>query len=67
MLNVLGQKDRGIDIWYPAVLVELGNMRNEQDAARMTTGGGRDMYAQAVTNGVVAFLEQTGRRDVPPS
>jgi N-acetylmuramoyl-L-alanine amidase len=41
---------------YPAVLVELGNMRNAEDAARMQSPDGRAKYATAVTNGIVAFL-----------
>ena len=44
---------------YPAVLVELGNMRNPGDAATMETVEGRARYAQAVTNGIVAYLQQT--------
>jgi N-acetylmuramoyl-L-alanine amidase len=41
---------------YPAVLVELGNMKNADDAARMETPDGRAKYAAAVTQGIVAFL-----------
>ncbi|MGH3638111.1 MAG: Rv3717 family N-acetylmuramoyl-L-alanine amidase [Mycobacterium sp.] len=41
---------------YPAILVELGNMRNADDAARMTSDQGRAAYAAAVVNGTVAFL-----------
>jgi len=41
---------------YPAVLVELGNMKNADDAARMESADGRAQYAAAVTNGIVAFL-----------
>jgi N-acetylmuramoyl-L-alanine amidase len=41
---------------YPAVLVELGNMKNADDAARMQSADGRAQYAAAVTNGIVAFL-----------
>lgn len=41
---------------YPAVLVELGNMRNPDDAARMESPDGRAAYATAVTSGIVAFL-----------
>lgn len=52
---------------YPAVLVELGNMRNQQDAARMAAADGRDQYAQAVTNGILAFLRQSTSRGTPPS
>lgn len=41
---------------YPAILVELGNMRNADDAARMASPDGRARYANAVTQGIVAFL-----------
>ena len=41
---------------YPAVLVELGNMKNADDAARMESADGRAKYAAAVTAGIVAFL-----------
>ena len=41
---------------YPAVLVELGNMRNADDAARMTSERGRADYAAGVVDGIVAFL-----------
>lgn len=45
---------------YPAVLVELGNMRNADDAAAMTSADGRARYAAAVTSGIVEFLRQSG-------
>lgn len=41
---------------YPAVLVELGNMKNADDATRMQSADGRAKYAAAVTQGIVAFL-----------
>ena len=41
---------------YPAILVELGNMKNADDAAAMETPGGRTNYAAAVTDGIVAYL-----------
>jgi N-acetylmuramoyl-L-alanine amidase len=41
---------------YPAVLVELGNMKNAEEAARMESADGRARYAAAVTQGIVAFL-----------
>ncbi|WP_077080592.1 Rv3717 family N-acetylmuramoyl-L-alanine amidase [Mycobacterium numidiamassiliense] len=41
---------------YPAVLVELGNMKNADDAARMESADGRAKYAAAVTAGIVTFL-----------
>jgi N-acetylmuramoyl-L-alanine amidase len=41
---------------YPAVLIELGNMRNADDAARIESPDGRAQYATAVTNGIKAYL-----------
>jgi N-acetylmuramoyl-L-alanine amidase len=41
---------------YPAVLVELGNMRNADDAAQMESADGRARYAAAVTQGITAYL-----------
>lgn len=45
---------------YPAVLVELGNMKNPADSALMETPTGRQKYADAVTKGVAAFLGSQG-------
>jgi N-acetylmuramoyl-L-alanine amidase len=41
---------------YPEVLVELGNMRNADDATRMSSEEGRAAYADAVVNGITAYL-----------
>jgi N-acetylmuramoyl-L-alanine amidase len=41
---------------YPAVLVELGNMRNGDEAARMESDSGRADYAAAVVGGIVNYL-----------
>lgn len=41
---------------YPAVLVELGNMRNADDAAQLQSPDGRARYAAAVTAGIVNYL-----------
>ena len=41
---------------YPAILVELGDMKNSDDAARMESVDGRAAYAAAVVQGVVAYL-----------
>lgn len=41
---------------YPAVLVELGDMRNPDEAAVMETAEGRQRYAAAVVDGIVAYL-----------
>jgi N-acetylmuramoyl-L-alanine amidase len=41
---------------YPAVLVELGNMKNADDAAQMESPDGRAKYATAVTAGITNYL-----------
>jgi N-acetylmuramoyl-L-alanine amidase len=41
---------------YPAVLVELGNMRNSEEAAQMESADGQARYAAAVTQGIVNYL-----------
>ena len=40
----------------PAVLVELGNMKNGADAAQMESPDGRATFAAAVTQGIVTYL-----------
>jgi N-acetylmuramoyl-L-alanine amidase len=41
---------------YPAILVELGNMKNAEGAAQMESADGRTKYAAAVTQGIVGYL-----------
>jgi N-acetylmuramoyl-L-alanine amidase len=41
---------------YPAVLVELGNMKNASEAAQMESADGRAKYAAAVTAGITNYL-----------
>lgn len=40
----------------PSILVELGNMRNSDEAGQMTDDAGRARYARAVVQGVVGYL-----------
>lgn len=42
---------------YPAVLVELGNMKSPAEASTMQTPEGRQHYADAVVAGIVAYLQ----------
>ena len=42
---------------YPSILVELGNMKNPLDSNLMESEEGRQKYATAVAQGVVAFLQ----------
>jgi N-acetylmuramoyl-L-alanine amidase len=41
---------------YPAILVELGNMKNADDAAQIESPDGRVKYAKAVTDGITTYL-----------
>jgi N-acetylmuramoyl-L-alanine amidase len=43
---------------YPSILIELGNMKNQQEAEVMTTAEGRAKYAAAVAQGIAAYLSQ---------
>ena len=40
----------------PTVMVELGNMRNAEDARRMTSRAGRATYARGLAHAVRRFL-----------
>jgi N-acetylmuramoyl-L-alanine amidase len=44
----------------PVDLIELGNMKNQQEAAAMITPEGRAKYAGAVVQGINAYLAQRG-------
>ena len=59
--GLLGRADlAGLNLYeYPGILVELGNMRNADDADRMESPEGRAAYAKAVVDGIVAYLLQT--------
>jgi N-acetylmuramoyl-L-alanine amidase len=46
---------------YPAVLVELGNMKNPADSALIESPEGRQKYADAVVKGIAGFLASQGR------
>jgi N-acetylmuramoyl-L-alanine amidase len=41
---------------HPTILIEVGNMRNADDAAQMISPGGRSQYASAIVQGITAFL-----------
>jgi N-acetylmuramoyl-L-alanine amidase len=43
---------------YPSILIELGNMKNHQEAAAMATPEGRAKYAAAVVQGINTYLAQ---------
>ncbi|MDR1149194.1 MAG: N-acetylmuramoyl-L-alanine amidase [Spirochaetaceae bacterium] len=42
----------------PSVLVELGFVSNEKDAELMTSGSGQRLFADAIYNGIVEFVER---------
>ncbi len=41
---------------YPSILIEMGNMKNADDAAALTSVDGRTRCATAVTRGIAAYL-----------
>lgn len=43
----------------PTVMIECGNMRNSDDAAAMSSPDGQRRYAEAIADGVLAFLART--------
>jgi N-acetylmuramoyl-L-alanine amidase len=43
---------------YPSILIELGNMKNRQEAEAIASPEGRARYAAAVVQGITAYLEQ---------
>jgi N-acetylmuramoyl-L-alanine amidase len=45
---------------YPSILIEMGNMKNPDDAAVLESPDGRARYAAAVVSGITAYLSQTG-------
>jgi N-acetylmuramoyl-L-alanine amidase len=60
--GLIGRADlAGLNLYqYPGILVELGNMRNVDEAAEMESAEGRETYAVAVTDGISAFLQTIG-------
>jgi N-acetylmuramoyl-L-alanine amidase len=41
---------------YPSILIEMGNMKNGEGAAVLTSAEWRARYAAAVTRGIAAYL-----------
>jgi N-acetylmuramoyl-L-alanine amidase len=60
--GLIGRADlAGLNLYqYPGILVELGNMRNADEAAEMESAEGRETYAVAVADGISAFLQTIG-------
>lgn len=44
---------------YPSILIEMGNMRNPDDAAVLASAQGRSQYASAVAQGIASYLGST--------
>jgi N-acetylmuramoyl-L-alanine amidase len=44
---------------YPSILIECGNMKNQDEAAVMMSPEGRARYAAAIVNGITTYLTQT--------
>ncbi|KGP91417.1 N-acetylmuramoyl-L-alanine amidase [Pontibacillus chungwhensis BH030062] len=66
LVDIAGMYDRGVKdnnfyvIHYntlPSVLVELGFMTNSGDFEKLTSNYYRDLYAQAITEGIVDYYE----------
>lgn len=59
--GLLGRSDlTGLNLAeYPSILVECGNMKNPQEAQAMSSAEGRQAYANAITKGIVAYLQQS--------
>jgi N-acetylmuramoyl-L-alanine amidase len=43
---------------YPSILIELGNMKNADEAGQMKSADGRANYAAAVVRGITGYLGQ---------
>jgi N-acetylmuramoyl-L-alanine amidase len=41
---------------HPSILVEMGNMKNANEAAQMESASGRATYAAAATRGITSYL-----------
>ncbi len=56
--EIITRTDLGTLNWsdVPIVMIELGNMKNASDAARMTTRQGRTLYANGIVLGIRRYL-----------
>ncbi|RKH66577.1 N-acetylmuramoyl-L-alanine amidase family protein [Corallococcus llansteffanensis] len=71
-----GAADRGVQqapffvltgVEAPAVLIEVGFISHPQEGARLGKAAYQEALAQAISEGVQAFLRETQRRDMSPS
>lgn len=60
--GLIGRADlAGLNLYrYPGILVELGNMRNADEAAAMESAEGRAAYAGAIADGITTYLQAAG-------
>jgi N-acetylmuramoyl-L-alanine amidase len=56
--GIVTRTDLGTLNWsdVPVVMIELGNMKNTTDAARMVSRRGRNQYANGIVNGIRSYL-----------
>lgn len=56
--GIVTRTDLGTLNWsdVPVVMIELGNMKNSTDAARMSSRSGRNQYANGIVFGIRRFL-----------
>lgn len=47
----------------PAVMVELGEMRNPQDAQRLSSSRGQQQYASGLAKGIISFLSTSSGKN----
>ena len=52
------------EAWMPAVLVEVGYMTNQAEAARLGTPAYRQAISQAIADGIVSYLGDAGAQHI---
>ncbi|MCY1046285.1 N-acetylmuramoyl-L-alanine amidase [Corallococcus sp. bb12-1] len=76
MVSKSGAADRGVQqapffvltgVEAPAVLIEVGFISHPQEGARLGKAAYQEALAEAISDGVQAFLRETRRRDHTPS
>ncbi|MBI3321919.1 MAG: N-acetylmuramoyl-L-alanine amidase [Candidatus Omnitrophica bacterium] len=52
------------EAWMPAVLVEVGYVTNQQEASRLRDAAYRQAAAQAIAEGIVAYVRDVGAQHI---